>query len=264
MVTAMRDPNPLVAGRGAERLGAAGIAMEIGVLEAEARELNAGFVSRMERGRPWIRTKIAASLDGRTALANGASQWITGEAARRDAHGLRARSCAILTGAATVLEDDPQLTVRHVATTRQPARIVVDSRLETLPGARVLQGGGTLLMTTSTDPERKRRLEDAGATVFRLPADAGGKVDLREMARELARREFNEITVEAGAKLNASLLAAGLIDEIVLYQAPALFGDAGRGLFALPPLQSLAERVELRICDTRRVGGDLRITLRRS
>jgi diaminohydroxyphosphoribosylaminopyrimidine deaminase/5-amino-6-(5-phosphoribosylamino)uracil reductase len=261
VIAAVRDPNPLVAGDGMAKLAAAGVVAESGLLAAEARELNVGFFSRMERGRPWMRTKIAASLDGKTALLNGESQWITGEDARRDGHRLRARSCAMLTGAATVLEDDPQLTVRSVPSSRQPLRVVVDSRLETPPAARVLQGGGTLVFTVSDDDAKARRLREAGAEVMRLPED-NGKIALPSLAAELARRGCNEVTVESGAKLNASLLRAGLIDEIVIYQAPVLLGDAARGLFALPQLSTLAHKIELEIRDLRRIGKDLRIIAR--
>src|ERR1700674_558803 len=261
VIAAVGDPNPLVAGDGMANLDRAGIATGMGLMAAEARELNIGFFSRMERGRPWIRTKIAASLDGKTALLNGESQWITSEDARRDAHRLRARSCAMRTGAGTVLADDPQLSVRGVQSSRQPIRVVVDSRLETPPAARVLEGGGTLVLTVSDDATKAWRLREAGAEVVRLPDD-NGKIALASMAQELARRGFNEVTVETGAKLNASLLRAGLIDEIVIYQAPVLLGDAAQGLFALPQLSTLAHKIELEIRDTRRIGKDLRITAR--
>jgi diaminohydroxyphosphoribosylaminopyrimidine deaminase/5-amino-6-(5-phosphoribosylamino)uracil reductase len=261
VIAATRDPNPLVAGAGVARLERAGIAVELGLMASEARELNIGFFSRMERGRPWIRTKIAVSLDGKTALLNGESQWITGEDARRDGHRLRARSCAMLTGAGTVLEDDPQLTVRAVETTRQPARVVVDSRLDTPPAARVLEGGGAIVATVSDDVVRTQRLRDAGAEVVRLPEE-NGKIALASLAQELALRGFNEVMVETGAKLNASLLRAGLIDEIVLYQAPVLLGDAARGVFALPELRALGRKIELEIRDTRCIGKDLRIIAR--
>ena len=262
VVAAMGDPNPLVAGGGAEKLRAAGIAVDIGLMDSQARELNIGFVSRMERGRPWMRTKIAASLDGKTALANGVSQWITGEDARRDGHRLRARSCAMLTGGGTVAEDDPQLNVRMVETARQPVRIVVDSRLETPPTARILQGGGTIIATVTEDPEKIRRLRDAGADIMMLPKTGNGKVDLAVLAAELARRGFNEVTVEAGGKLNASLMRAGLIDEIVLYVAPTLLGDKAQGMFPLPELQSLEGRLQLDVREVRMVGQDMRVIAR--
>jgi diaminohydroxyphosphoribosylaminopyrimidine deaminase/5-amino-6-(5-phosphoribosylamino)uracil reductase len=261
VVAAMEDPNPLVAGRGFQRLREAGIRAESGLMEAQARELNAGFVSRMTRGRPWVRLKLAASLDGRTALLNGRSQWITGEDARRDGHRLRAEACAVLTGIGTVRDDDPRLTVRHVETPRQPLRVVVDSRLEISPDARILEGGGTLVFTAAGDTGRGRPLQERGATVVALP-DPNGKVDLAGMMGELGRRGVNEVLVEAGFKLNGSLLAAGLVDELVIYLAPHLLGDAARGMFNLPPLEDLAGRRELSIRDTRMVGRDLRVVAR--
>jgi diaminohydroxyphosphoribosylaminopyrimidine deaminase/5-amino-6-(5-phosphoribosylamino)uracil reductase len=260
VLAAMQDPNPLVAGKGFGILRAAGIAVENGLLEAEARELNVGFVSRMTRGRPWVRLKLAASLDGRTALANGRSQWITGEAARRDAHRLRAEACAVLTGIGTVRDDDPRLTARDVGASRQPLRVVVDSRLEIPPAARVLEGGA-LVFCAVEDAARSRALAERGADVVVLPGP-GGKVDLAAMMRELARRGFNEVLVEAGFKLNGSLLAAGLVDELVIYLAPHLLGDSARGMFSLPVLEDLSGRRELAIRDLRPVGRDLRIVAR--
>lgn len=260
VVAAMGDPNPLVAGRGFGILRAAGIAVESGLMEAEARELNIGFVARMARGRPWLRLKLAASLDGRTALLNGKSQWITGEAARRDAHRLRAEACAVLTGIGTVREDDPRLTVRHVETPRQPLKVVVDSRLETPPGAKVLEGGA-LVFCAVEDPAKAAALRGRGAEVVAMP-DAGGKVDLAAMMRELGRRGCNEVLAEGGFKLNGSLLAAGLVDELVVYLAPQLLGDAARGMFNLPALEDLSGRRELAILDLRLVGRDLRVIAR--
>jgi diaminohydroxyphosphoribosylaminopyrimidine deaminase / 5-amino-6-(5-phosphoribosylamino)uracil reductase len=261
VVAAMQDPNPLVAGQGFERLRAAGIEVASGLMEVEARELNPGFVSRMTRGRPWVRMKLAASLDGRTALANGMSRWITGEDARRDAHRLRAAACAVLTGIGTVRDDDPQLTVRHVETSRQPARVVVDSRLETPPQARVLAGGGTLVFAAVEDAAKRRGLEARDAQVVVLP-DASGKVELAAMMQALGARGFNEVLVEAGFKLNGSLLRAGVVDELIIYLAPHLLGDAARGMFNLPALDDLAGRRELSIRELRQVGTDLRITAR--
>jgi diaminohydroxyphosphoribosylaminopyrimidine deaminase/5-amino-6-(5-phosphoribosylamino)uracil reductase len=261
VVAAMEDPNPLTAGKGLAGIRKADIAAESGLLEEEARELNIGFVSRMMRGRPWIRMKIAASLDGKTALHNGASRWITDSEARRDGHALRARACAVLTGIGTVKDDDPQLTVREVDTPRQPLRIVVDSRLETPVGARVLEGSGTIIAAATDDGKRIRALQDRGAEVLLLP-DAAGKVDLGALMRELARREINEVHVEAGFRLNGSLLREGLVDELVVYLAPHLIGDDARGMFALPQLQDLGGRRELKIRDLRMIGNAVRVVAR--
>jgi diaminohydroxyphosphoribosylaminopyrimidine deaminase/5-amino-6-(5-phosphoribosylamino)uracil reductase len=258
VVCAMQDPNPLVAGQGIARLRAAGIDVENGLMAAAARELNVGFVSRMTRGLPWVRSKIAASLDGRTALANGVSQWITGAAARQDVQHLRARSCAVLTGIGTVLADDPQLNVR-IATERQPLRVVLDSTLRMPASARMLQGGRVLVFTASNDADKRGALEQQGAEVLLL-ADASGRVDLQEVMRELARRGSNEVLLEAGRELNGALLRAGLVDELVLYLAPQLLGDAARGMADLGELLRLEQRVNLAWRDVRRVGEDLRIT----
>lgn len=261
VVAAMRDPNPLVAGQGMARLDAAGIATASGLMEAEAAELNVGFVSRMTRGRPWVRLKTAMSLDGRTALANGVSQWITGPDARRDAHAFRARSCALLTGIGTVRDDDPSLTVRDVATTRQPLRIVLDGWLELRPTAKVIAGGNALVFCSTDDESRAAALRGQGAEVVNLP-DGTGRVDLNGMFLELGRRGINEVLVEAGARLNGALIKAGCVDELLIYQAPILLGDKARGLAVLPELTMLAERCELDIFDVRRVGRDQRLRAR--
>lgn len=264
VIAAMQDPNPQVAGRGLALLQAAGIACACGLLEAEARELNLGFVARMTRGRPWLRVKTAASLDGRTALANGASQWITGPAARRDGHHWRARACAVLSGIATVRADDPQLNVRAIETPRQPLKVVVDSRLELPLSAKVLGDGGLLLVSAAHDKtiaQRAVALRAHGAEIICLPS-AEGQVDLSALLTELARRGINEVHVEAGARLNGALLAAGLVDELLLYLAPCLLGDTARGLFGLPALESLAEKHALTITDVRLVGADLRLLAR--
>ena len=260
VVCAMQDPNPLVAGQGIAKLRAAGIAVETGLMEAAARELNIGFVSRMTRGLPFVRSKIAASLDGRTALANGVSQWITGEAARLDVQHWRARSCAVLTGIGTVLADDPQLNVR-IASERQPLRVVLDSALRMPPTARMLQSGRVLICTASQDAGKRAALERQGAEVLLLP-DAAGQVDLPAVLRDLAQRGINEVLVEAGRILNGALLQAGLVDELVLYLASQLLGDAARGLADLGELTQLEQRVALSWQDVRHVGGDLRITAR--
>ncbi|NTV10246.1 MAG: bifunctional diaminohydroxyphosphoribosylaminopyrimidine deaminase/5-amino-6-(5-phosphoribosylamino)uracil reductase RibD [Zoogloea sp.] len=261
VVAAMEDPNPLVAGRGLARLQAAGIETLSGVLESEAREINIGFVSRMTRGRPWLRLKAAASLDGKTALNNGVSQWITGDAARKDGHRWRARACAILTGIGTVREDDPYLNVRAITTERQPLRVVVDSRLETPPTARILSGGRTLIACAVEEPEHAAALRDMGAEIVALP-DSVGKVDLAALLEELGRRGINEVHAEAGFKLNGSLLREGLVDELLLYLAPTLLGDAAQGLFRLPELTDLADQRRLAIRDLRQVGEDIRLVAR--
>ncbi|HEX8962293.1 MAG TPA: bifunctional diaminohydroxyphosphoribosylaminopyrimidine deaminase/5-amino-6-(5-phosphoribosylamino)uracil reductase RibD [Rhodocyclaceae bacterium] len=261
VVAAMQDPNPQVSGRGLKRLEMAGIATASGLMAPEATELNIGFVSRMTRGRPFVRLKAAMSLDGRTALANGVSQWITGPEARRDAHAFRARSCAMLTGIGTVRDDDPSLTVREVETTRQPLRIVLDGWLELRPTAKILAGGNALVFCSTDDESRAAVLRDKGAEVICLP-DGTGKVDLPAMLRELARRGINEVMVEAGARLNGALMKAGCVDELLIYQAPILLGDKARGLAVLPELTALAERQELEIFDSRRVGRDQRLRAR--
>ena len=261
VVAAMQDPNPLVAGKGLARLEEAGVAIECGLLEDEARELNIGFVSRMNRGRPWVRMKLAASLDGKTALNNGKSRWITGAAARRDGHAWRARACAVLTGIGTVKDDDPQLTVREVETTRQPLRVIVDSRLETPVAAKILRGGGVLIAAAVNGGDNFPALKDKGAEMVVLP-NAGGKVELGALMRELARRGINEVHVEAGHKLNGSLLGEGLVDELVIYLAPHLIGDAARGMFNLPELEDLSGRRELKIHDLRMIDKDIRVIAR--
>jgi len=261
VVVALRDPDPRTAEQGIEHLRRAGIEVETGVLENEARELNSGFMSRLTRGRPWVRVKLAASLDGKTALSNGNSRWITGEAARRDGHRWRARACAILTGSGTVNADDPQLTVREVETPRQPLRVVVDSHLGILPAARILEGGGVLVVCANDDRSKSDRLRGQGAEVIALP-NSQGKVDLPELLNELARREINELHVEAGATLNGALLEAGLADELLLYFAPCVLGAGARGMFDLPPLNDLGARHNLRIQDMRMVGSDLRMLAR--
>jgi diaminohydroxyphosphoribosylaminopyrimidine deaminase/5-amino-6-(5-phosphoribosylamino)uracil reductase len=254
VVAALRDPNPQAA-RGGEALAAARIRFEHGLLEDEARELNIGFFSRMTRGRPWVRLKLAATLDGRSALADGASQWITGAEARRDGHRWRARACAILTGIGTVKADDPQLTVREVDTPRQPLRIIVDSRIETPRSARVLQGSKVLLFAG-----RPGAAPD-NAEVVVLP-NANGKVELPRMLEELGRRGINELHVEAGFRLNGSLVREGCVDEFLVYLNPSFLGDAAQGMLDLPPVRALGERLALRILSLDRVGGDLRIVAR--
>lgn len=271
VVVATVDPNPLVAGRGMERLRAAGIEVVLAPPDSEAarasRELNIGFFSRMVRGVPWVRMKAAMSLDGVTALANGSSQWITGEAARADGHAWRARACAVLTGIGTVLEDDPMLDVRLVETPRQPHLVIVDSRLETPASARLFRppAGGLsrkiFIYAAVSLPGRKAELEALGATVIEMPG-TGGKVDLRAMLLDLGRREVNELHVEAGHKLNGSFVRENLVDELLLYLAPQLLGSGAMGLSAWGPLQSLEQRLALRFGPVTAVGDDLRILAR--
>ena len=261
VVASIADPNPLVSGQGFARLRAAGIEVEVGLGAAESRELNIGFFSRMIRKTPWVRMKVAASLDGQTALLNGQSQWITGEAARADGHAWRARSCAVLTGIGTVLADNPRLDVRLVETTRQPHVVIIDSKLETPLDAHILGAGRIrFIYAAAQNDSRKAALETLGVTVIYMPGE-GGKVDLSAMLRNLAQREVNELHVEAGHKLNGSFIREGLVDELLLYMAPRLLGT-GQGMASFGPLQSLSEAAQLRFMSTEMVGDDLRIRAR--
>jgi diaminohydroxyphosphoribosylaminopyrimidine deaminase/5-amino-6-(5-phosphoribosylamino)uracil reductase len=260
VVAAMLDPNPKAA-HGGEALAAAEIRFEHGLMEEEANELNIGFVSRMARGRPWVRLKVAATLDGRTALGEGSganagrSQWFTGPDARRDGHRWRARACAILTGIGTVKADDPRLTVREVETPRQPLRVIVDSRLETPATARILEGGKVLIFSGKNGAGPK------GAEVISLP-NRNQKVALPQMLEELARRGVNELHVEAGFRLNGSLTREGCVDEFLLYLNPSLLGDGAQGMLDLPAFASLEKRLKLSIVSLERLGEDLRILAR--
>jgi diaminohydroxyphosphoribosylaminopyrimidine deaminase/5-amino-6-(5-phosphoribosylamino)uracil reductase len=266
VIAAMRDPNPGVDGGGLQRLAAAGTSVAVGLLEGQARELNRGFVSRMSRGRPWVTLKAGASLDGRTALANGASQWITGPAARADVQRLRARASAILTGVGTVLADDPALTVREPALVlagRQPLRVVFDARLRTPATARLVSDGApTLVFTRAGSIAARGDLSHgAGVTVESLPVTAAG-IDLAAALARLAQLECNEVLVESGPALAGAFIAARLVDEIVLYVAPTLLGDAARPLARLPVLEEMSLRQDFDWVDARSVGADLRLTLR--
>lgn len=260
VVIAMEDPNPLVSGRGQALLQQAGVIVQTGLLQAEAQALNVGFVSRMTQKKPWVRLKTAASLDGKTALNNGVSQWITGEAARRDGHRWRARSCAIMTGIGTVKSDDPQLSVRHIKTDRQPRKILVDSHLAIPLEARLLQDREETFIFTAhvENPEKEAVLNQMNARVIALP-DAKGAVDLQKMMTVLAESGINEVLVEAGSGLNGALVEAGLVDELIIYFAPHLIGDNAKGMIALPELTDLEQKRKLKIQDVRMIGPDVRI-----
>ncbi len=263
VVAAMQDPNPQVAGQGLARLRAAGIVTEAGLLQGQAEALNPGFVKRMRSGRPWLRSKLAMSLDGRTAMASGESRWITGPAARADVHRLRARSSAILTGIGTVLADDPALNARLDTDepVEQPLRVILDSHLRLPPTARLLSQPGRTLVCTHEDADAQRAaaLAAAGAELHRLPAQ-GGQLDLAAVLDLLGREAVNEVMTEAGPTLNGALLAAGLVDQLIVYLAPHVMGDAARGLFHLPGLEHMDQRIQLQIDDVRAVGEDWRIT----
>ena len=261
VVMSLVDPFPQVAGQGAARLRAAGIDVQVGDEAEAAREINIGFFSRIVRGRPWVRLKAAISLDGRTALANGASQWITGIEARTDGHAWRQRASALLTGVGTVLDDNPRLDVRLVDTPRQPLRVIVDSRLETPPASRILDAPGAVLVyAAQADAVREAALKERGAEIA-WAAGPSGKVDLPAMLADLARRGVNELHVEAGHKLNGSFVREGLVDEFLIYMAPTLMG-LGRELAAFGPLERMEDRLALRFISVRPVGDDLRIVAR--
>jgi diaminohydroxyphosphoribosylaminopyrimidine deaminase/5-amino-6-(5-phosphoribosylamino)uracil reductase len=260
VVAAVPDPHPRVAGKGCEALSAAGVTVDVGLMAAEARRLNEGFFSRVERGRPFVRLKLAASVDGATAMTSGESQWITGPAARRDVQRLRAASGAILTGTGTVIDDDPSLTVRDIDVPSQPLRVVLDSRLRTPPDRRMLSLAGITLICC-IDAAARGPLEAAGAEILKVPAD-GNRVSVVPVLEELAVREINDLLVECGPILAGSLLGAGLVDELVIYQSPHIMGSQTRPMFATPTLEALADRHRLAVTDVRRVGADTRITAR--
>ena len=261
VVVAIGDPNPLVNGQGLARLRDAGIAVTTGVCRAEALAINAGFISRMSRGLPWVWMKMAASLDGRSALHNGVSQWITGSEARADGHRWRARACLVLTGMGTVLKDDPQLNVRNVDTPRQPRKAVVDGRFEIPEDARLFDGAEVIIFTARVDEAKAARLQARNARVVLLPGEAPGRVDLPAMMRWLAQEQFNEVHVEAGAGLSGALVAAGCVDELLLYLAPVLLGDAA-GMVRLPMLEHLDGARRYEFIETAPVGADLRVRAR--
>ena len=270
VVAAMQDPNPHVAGDGLRKLEAAGMVTTVGMLEREARALNRGFVARMTRGRPWVTVKSGSSADGRTALADGSSRWITSEAARADVQRLRARASAIVTGIGTALADDPALTVRDQALDlggRVPLRVVLDSRGRFEPGLQLARDGlPTLVFSSDAGAQSLAHLAEARPAALQfepMPADAAGRIDLHATLQRLAALECNEVLVEAGPRLAGSFLAAGLVDEIVLYVAPTILGDTAQPSFVLPqPLRALSERPQYSYHDVRQVGPDLRLTLR--
>ncbi len=261
VVYAMEDPNPIVSGAGEQKLRAAGLDVASGVLAADAEELNKGYAHRMRTGRPWVRSKIAVSLDGRTALQNGASQWITGPAARADVHRWRARSSAVLTGSGTVLADDPSMNARpeDVADFVPPLRVVLDSGLRTSPQATLFTVEGPVLICHCDDANKQAdALQAAGAELMQVPGHGPGEVRLPEALQQLGKYGLNDIWLESGALLNAAFLNDDLIDELIVYQAGCVLGDTSMGMFSIPPLEKLAERREFSLQDARRVGDDLR------
>jgi diaminohydroxyphosphoribosylaminopyrimidine deaminase/5-amino-6-(5-phosphoribosylamino)uracil reductase len=260
VVAAMEDPNPLVAGKGLKRLQDAGITTQSGLLAQDAENLNPGFIQRMRTGKPWIRSKIGMSLDGRTAMASGESQWITGPQARQDVHRLRARSSAIVTGSGTVLADNPAMTARVTEahqTLKQPVRILLDSMLRCPRDARFFEASGSYRVLTLQEPN-----QDQLASTHRLPASPRGGIDLKAVSEWLGQEGFNEVLFECGPTLNGALLAAGVVDEWIIYMAPRVLGDHGRGLFHLPGLERLADAPHLKLTQCRQVGQDIRLTIR--
>ena len=259
VIIAMKDPNPMVAGRGIEKLKQVGIVVVLGVLEEQAEKLNQGFCQRMRMGRPYIRSKLAMSVDGKTAMASGESQWITSQDARQDVQKLRAQSSVILTGIGTVLTDDPSLSVRpgdwypQGELVRQPLRVVIDSNLRIPLIAKILNSEAETLVVSIKPSDKK------GVNVMVIQADRG-HVDLKKLMNRLAEREINDVMVEAGSKLNGALVQAGLVDELVIYMAPKLLGDSAQGLFHLPALQKMSQNIALNITDIRAVGSDWCIT----
>jgi diaminohydroxyphosphoribosylaminopyrimidine deaminase/5-amino-6-(5-phosphoribosylamino)uracil reductase len=261
VVAAMQDPNPLVAGRGLDKLKAAGIEVTCGVLEEDAIVLNRGFIKRMTENRPFVRSKLAMSLDGRTAMASGESKWITSSEARIDVHKLRAESSAVLTGINTVLADDPALNARVDFDVVQPLRVVLDSQLNMPVTAQMAKlPGRSLILTCSQDDHKQQALQEAGFEVYRL-AGKNGRLDLPEVMGFLAVQQINEVLIEAGAILNGALMTENLIDELIVYMAPSILGDQGRGLFHLPGMMTMADKKMLKLLDVRQVGVDLRLTL---
>ena len=270
VVVAMQDPNPLVAGKGLQQLREAGIETASGLMESTSRDLNPGFIKRMEQGLPWVSVKLAMSLDGRTAMASGESKWITSEAARKDVQFLRAKASAILTGQGTVLTDDPSLNVRLDADDlnitgdiRQPIRVVLDPELKMSPDALMLDlSGKTLVVTTNNHSSESKPLINKGAEVLTLASTSPSTLPLRETLKTLAKQEINEIHVEAGATLCGALIQEGLVDELIIYMAPTLMGSEARGLLNLPGLEHMKDKINLEITDIRAIGSDWRIIAR--
>ena len=261
VVVAMQDPNPLVAGKGLALLEQAGISVSCGFMEAEAKELNKGFVTRMQTGKPYILSKLAMSLDGRTAMASGESKWITSSHARQDVQKLRAVSGAVLTGVDTVLADDPGMNVRlQGVDVEQPMRVILDSSLRTPLTVKLLTlPGRTVILTCSEDKMKAQVLQQAGAEVYRLTANLQERLDLETVLKFLAEQQVNDVLVEAGSVLNGALIEQGLIDECVVYMAPSILGASGRGLFAMPNVSVMADKKQLQLLDVRKVGVDLRL-----
>ncbi len=263
VVAALKDPNPQVSGSGLAKLKAAGIEVSCGVLQEDAITLNRGFIKRMTENRPFVRSKLAMSLDGRTAMASGESKWITSAEARADVHRLRAESSAILTGINTVLADDPSLNARVDFDVMQPVRVVLDSRLQMPVTAQMVNlPERTLILTCSQDEAKQKALQQAGFEIHKLANNSNVQLDLNEVMAFLATQQINEVLVEAGSVLNGALLAEGLVDEWVVYVAPCILGDQGRGLFHLPGVTTMADKKALKLLDVRQVGGDLRLTLK--
>lgn len=258
VIIAMQDPNPLVEGQGVAALQAAGIQVSTGLMQKQAHDLNVGFVARMTQKKPFVRSKIAASLDGKTALSNGTSQWITGPAARANVQHWRARSCAILTGIGTVLQDNPSLTVREIDIDRQPLCVVVDSRLRMPLDAKLLKNQQVLIAYATDDTNKAEQLTAMGISLLCIP-NADGKVCLSSLLQHLASTEVNEVMVEGGDGLNGALMALKLIDELVIFYAPKLMGSDGKGMFALPALQTMEEVVSIDVYDVRQFGDDIRV-----
>lgn len=261
VVCALEDPNPEVSGKGIARLQQAGISVQCGLMAVEAEELNAGFLTRMRKGRPFVRVKLAQSTDGHVALANGNSQWISGPEARADVQQWRARSDAILTGVGTVLADDPSLNVRIDGCARQPLRVIADSHWRTPANARLFGVGGEVIIAGFEDKNRPDALVAAGANCLAFPSSEG-RVDLEALLLELGTREINEVQVEAGATLCGALLQLGLVDEVLIYQAPVLLGGGAVSPFASPRLDNMDDRVHLEWIDSRRIGQDMRLRLK--